>query len=374
MRGKNSITAISVLVGACIGAGVLGIPYVASKSGFLIALIYIVVLGAVMLFTNLCIGEVSLRTRDDHQLVGYAEKYLGMRGRRWMEFATIFGIYAAIIAYLVGVGDSLSFLIFGNMDYSVLLGVLFGGLMSLIIWNGLGSLKQFERAGVFFILILMLIIFFIFIGDVNLANLAYLDKFNFLLPFGVVLFALMSFHAIPEVSLVLGNGKAKLKKVLFWGTIISIIFYILFTLVVVGFKGFDTPQIATLALGSIFVVLGILTMFTSYLALGNALQEDFIFDDHFLRRKSWVLSAVVPIFLYLVVSFFDFFSFTKILSIGGVVSGGIIAVLSLLMTKKAKIQGDRKPEYSVPLSWVVIILFVLIFAFGVVREVFLALR
>jgi len=74
------------------------------------------------------------------------------------------------------------------------------------------------------------------------------------------------------------------------------------------------------------------------------------------------------------ISFFDFFSFTKILSIGGVVSGGMLAVLGLLMAKKAKIYGERKPEYSIPLNWIVIILLSLIFVLGVVREIWIVVR
>jgi len=58
-------------------------------------------------------------------------------------------------------------------------------------------------------------------------------------------------------------------------------FYSLFALVIVGFKGTQTPEIATLALGVVFIFLGIFTMFTSWLALGNALEESFMFDERF---------------------------------------------------------------------------------------------
>jgi len=33
---KNLFTAVSIIAGTCIGAGFLGIPYVASKAGFLV--------------------------------------------------------------------------------------------------------------------------------------------------------------------------------------------------------------------------------------------------------------------------------------------------------------------------------------------------
>ncbi len=370
---KRFLTAVSILVGTCIGAGVLGIPYVASQSGFLIALLYIFFVGGIILLINLYLGEVSLRTKSNHQISGYARKYLGIRGKKLMEFAVIFGIYSAIIAYLFGVGESLSFLILGNTGYSVVFGVFFGIFMSVLLWSGLSSLKRFERIGVAIILFLLIAIFGIFIGRVDLGNLIYVNWDNLFLPFGVILFALISFHAVPQITFVI-KDKSKIKKAILSGTGISILFYILFAFVVVGFKGSETPEIATFALGSIFVLLGILTMFTSYLSLGNALEEDFLFDDHFKKKKSWMLSSLIPIIIYIVVSFFDFFSFTKILSIGGVVSGGLITILVLVMAKKAKLNGDRKPEYSIPLNWVVIIFISLIFILGVVREIFLVLK
>lgn len=370
---KKFWVATSILVGTCIGAGVLGIPYVAAQAGFFVALAYILLIGAMILIINLYLGEIALRTKGDHQLIGYARKYLGRKGKHFMEFATIFGIYAAIIAYMLGIGESISFLVFGDSSYTTLFGVLFGLGMSGLLWRGMKALKRFEKIGVSIVLGLLLVIIILFSRQINPVNLYYFNIGNILLPFGVILFALMSFHAIPEVKIVLHKNEKLMKRILITGTFVSVIFYILFALVVVGFKGLETPEIATLALGSIFVFLGMFTMVTSWLALGNALDESFRFDERVKRWKSWVLVAFVPILLFLLVRFFEFFSFTKILSIGGVVSGGLMAVLILLMIKKAKKKGNRKPEYSMPVNWFIIGFLILIFVLGVIRELWLAL-
>jgi amino acid permease len=111
-------------------------------------------------------------------------------------------------------------------------------------------------------------------------------------------------------------------------------------------------------------------MFTSYLATGNALMEGFMFDERLKERLSWALVGLVPIVLFVLTQLTTFFSFTKILSIGGVVAGGITAVLVLFMVKKAKKKGNRKPEYSIGASWWIIGFLTLIFVAGVVRELF----
>jgi amino acid permease len=373
-RGKFFV-AVSILVGTTIGAGVLGIPYVASKVGFFVALAYIIILGLIILTVNLYLGEVVLRTKKDHQIAGYAKKYFGNPGRVLTEFAVIFGVYSALVAYMLGIGDSLSFLFFNNTSYGIPFGVLTGLIMSGFLWGGLESLKKFEKFGVSIIILLFVSIFLVFVKDVRIENLIHADFVHIFLPFGVILFALTSFHAIPEINLVIKGNKKLMKKVLITGSFISMGLYAFFTFVVVGSQGIQTPEVATLALGTIFVFLGILTMFTSYLALGNAIDENFRIDDRMSRRRSWFFSALLPILIFIFIETVagDFFSFTKVLGIGGIVSGGLIVIVSLLMAKKAKKYGDRKPEYSMPLNKSIIGAISLIFLLAVAREIFLVL-
>jgi heme/copper-type cytochrome/quinol oxidase subunit 2 len=65
------------------------------------------------------------------------------------------------------------------------------------------------------------------------------------------------------------------------------------------------------------------------------------------------------------VSLFPFFSFTEILSIGGVISGGIMGVLAVFIVKSAKKKGKRQPEYSIPINWWIITIITIIFTIGV---------
>ena len=373
-KNKTFLAGISILIGIAIGAGVLGIPYVVSKSGFLIGALHIILIGAIILLANLYLGEVVLRTKGKHQLGGYAKKYLGKTGSIVMSFAIILSIYSAIIAYLIGISDSISFLFFGNFNYSILIGILFGIFMSYLLWRGLKALKTFEKFGVSAIFIIFILMAIFFTKKISFDNLTTINTNFLFLPFGVVLFALLSFSAIPEINLILKKDKILMKKILVTGTLITILFYILFALIIVGFKGVETPEIATIALGPIFIMLGIFTMFTSYLALGNALQDHLIYDLKFKKIKSWFLSSLIPIFIFLAIIIFKYFTFSKILSIGGAVFGGLIAVLILFIVKKAKVKGNRKPEYKIPVNGFIIILLSLIFAAGIVREIIVAFR
>lgn len=366
---NNTFAAIAILTGTTIGAGFLGLPYVASKSGLVVGIIHIVILGLIILFTNLCLGEVSLRTKRDHQLTGYAEKYLGKKGKAIMFFAMLFGIYSALLAYLVAQGESISYILSNTTQYALHLGIIFWILMFVILYLGLTALKRLEDFGIIFVLIIITLILLISLQDIKPENLTYINPNFLFLPFGVTLFAFLGFSVMPELEQVLKRQKDRMKKAIIVSGVISMLAYIIFTFSVVSTFGVETPEIATMALGKIFILLGILTIFTSFLALSFAIRDMYIFDFKFSKNKSWLFVSLPTILLYIIIKIFGLASFTRILSISGTVSGGLVGVMILIMNMKAKRLGNRKPEYSMKINLPVIIILSLIFVAGIVYEV-----
>ncbi|MFH1325384.1 MAG: aromatic amino acid transport family protein [archaeon] len=365
---RRLITAISIIVGACIGAGFLGIPYVAAQAGFFIVLGYLLFFGAVIILVNLYFGEVILRTRGEHQLVGFAARYLGKKGKMVMFLFTNIAIFSALLAYMIGVGESFSFLIFGNAEYGTELGALFGFSMSVFLWRGMKSIKTLGKLGVAAIFLLFAMTIFTSYRNIELANLLYFNLQYTFLPFGVILFSLIEFYSLPEARIILRHKEKLMKKAIIIGTITPIIFYILFTLFVVGTHGENTPEIATLALGNIFVFIGIFSMFTSYLVVGNSLQQSYLHDMNNSKIKAWGKSAILPIIVFLFFQIFDFFSFISALFIGGVVAGGLIVILVLIITKKTETKGNRASEYKIKISNTIIFIIALIFLSGIIFE------
>lgn len=364
------LAALAVLVGTAVGAGYLGIPYVISKSGFIPGIICLIFVAIFMLTMKLYLGEICLRTRGNHQLTGYAEKYLGMGGKILMFFAMIFGIYSALSAYLLAEGKSLSYLIFGNEMYSFVLSILFWIVMTGFTYVGLRALKKYEKIGMVLVLITVMLIAVIFFKDIRLSNLAYYEAKNLFLPFGIILFSFLAFSAIPEVSRVISGQEKLMKRILIWGIVIPALIYFIFTLVVLGNFGKNVPEIATLALGRFFSILGILTMFTAYFTSTLAIRDMFRFDFNLGRFCGWLLACIIPLALFLSIYFFKVSSFIEILSISGIVSGGLTGILILLMNKKAKLLGNRKPEYALKINWQIILLMSLIFILAVLAEFF----
>jgi len=369
MSKIKTFAAIATLMGTAIGAGILGIPYVASLSGFPIALIHLIVIGSLVLLTALYLGEIGLRTKKNHQLPGYAELYLGEKGKKIMILAFTFGIYVSLIAYLIGESQSLSFIFFNSAKYSLSLGFAFWLVTSMLTYRGLKSLEQGEKLGVSAIIILIAIIGILSWKNISLANISYINPQKFFIPFGVILFAYLGFAAMPEVERILQNHKEKTRSVIITSYILIIILYSLFTLLVVGSKGLGTTEIATISLGKIFILLGMFTMLTSYLALAIAMADTLKFDYNFSKNKAWLITSLPPLIILILLEFFSLSSFTHVLGIGGALSGGLTAILILFMVKKAKEKGTRIPEYSMPYSKILIWILIAIFTIGALFEI-----
>ncbi len=356
------------LTGTIIGAGILGLPYVFSQSGFLIGSFWLIFLGIITMYGFLCLGETVLRTKKDRQLPGLAKKYLGTKAEWLMFFAVIFGIYSALLAYLIGEGQSLSFLITGSYNYSIYFAIGFWLIMTLLLREGLKSLKKVETWGVLAIIIIILIITVMYAPQINYKNLTTINLSKIFIPFGVVLFALMGFTSIPELELEIKGSEKKFKLAIILGVLIPIIIYFLFSFIFVGVLGNNVPQVATLGLGKIVTLLGIFTMLTSYFILSFSLKDVFKFDLNLKPKTSFILVSIIPVIIYLILYLINFLDFVSILGIGGVISGGITGILIFIISKKAKTMGNRKPEYTIPINWPIIILISLIFILGIVVE------
>ena len=123
---KNKlIESSATLVGCTIGAGVLGIPYVMQKSGFLIGMLDMFAIFILFLMLNLMLGEISLSTKKTHQLSGYLEKYVGKVGKLLMTLALIVSVMGAMFAYLIATGNFLSTLINNSLKYSFIYSIIF---------------------------------------------------------------------------------------------------------------------------------------------------------------------------------------------------------------------------------------------------------
>ncbi len=373
MMKKEFFEAIALLMGTVIGAGVLGIPYIVYKAGFLTGLLALVFLGVAVLFMNLFVGEIVLSTKGKHQLTGYAEKYLGKKGKFLMAISMFIGIYGALTAYLIGVGESL-YAIF-NVFSPLVFSLIFFVIVSFLVFKGLKWISESELylAGSVIVLILVISVVAFFSSNFSLEGLKTFELSKFFIPYGVILFSFLGTAAIPEMKEELKKNSKNLKKAILIGSLIPIFLYGLFAAAVIGVSGNNITEVSTIGLGQVLGegiliftnLFAIFAMTTSFLALGLALKWLFNFDYKLNKNLSWGLTVFLPLALFLL----GVKSFISTIGMAGSFAGGLDGILVVLMLWQAKKLKERKPEYSMKYSKVIGTVLIVVFVLGILYQI-----
>lgn len=369
----NFIKAISVLIGTVVGAGIFGLPYAFAQSGFMAGIFYLLVLMAVFLIVNLCYGEVVLRTKQSLEMSGYSQKYLGKWGKIIITISLTLGIYGALVAYTIGVGEFLFAIlspVFGGSQ--LVWSLIFWGVASVIILYGIGIVSRLEvimSFGLIFVVVFIFITVFLY---VDTANLRVLYPAKFLFPYGVVLFALGGASAVPTMRRLLGDKAHMLKTSIVLGSIIPVIIYVLFAFSIVGVTGEMTTETAIVGLGQkvggnillIGGIFGILAMTTSFLALGHILRELWHHDYKVPLFPAWLLTVCIPLGLFLL----GLKSFVMVIGFTGGILSGVQGIILIAAYYRAKTLGDRDPEFKITLAKPIAYIIYAIFIFGILYQ------
>jgi len=372
---KNFLFALSTLIGTIVGAGVFGIPYVIAKSGIVPGFFYFFILGGAVLLIHLFFGEIILRTKGKQRLIGYSQKYLGRWGKLLITIAVILGVTGALLAYLILAGDFLEILFSQYTDLtSFNFSLIFGVVLSCFIFRGIKLIAPTELFTNLLFFLVIFIIFSLCLPKINFSNLPLFNLPDIFLPYGVILFSLIGWSAIPEIVEILKTaGRLKsLKKIIISGTVIVIVFYVLFTMGIIGITGgktsTDTLSGLIPLLGGKIIFLGalagLITLADSFLILGLYLRNTFIYDLKFSKNLAFLIACGLPIILFLI----GFRSFIGIIGFVGTVLGVIEGIIIVLIFKKAKTMSDRQPEYSLKIPSILLYFLIAIFILGAVSQ------
>ncbi len=335
------IYAIATLSGTIIGVGLFALPYIAFKVGFWVILGYFLVLGSLVILIHSFFGELALKTPDFKRLPGFAKIYLGNWGEKIAYFATIIGIFGAILAYLIVGGEFLTELLSPIFGGSSLIYTLFYFLIgAALIFFGIKAIAKVQFWGLILFFIILLAIFFRVEPFITIGNLFPSPDFSHIfLPYGVILFSLWGAALIPEVEEMLGRQKKLLLKIIPIAIFIPAVVYLFFIYLILGITGPQTTESALTGLRdflgdgivSLALFFGVLTTFTSFITLGLTLKKVFWYDLKIERNLSWAITCFIPLALFLI----GIKEFIPVIAFVGAVMLGIDGILILLMYKKA---------------------------------------
>ena len=371
---KKIIYAMSIMSGTIIGVGLFSLPYIALKVGIFVMLGYFFILGALVIILHLFFGELSLKTPDFKRLPGFAKIYLGSWGEKIAYISTILGLFGAILAYLIVGGEFLENLLAPFLGGNSLIYTLFyfaSG--AVLILFGIKAIAKVEFWGLILFFSVLFLIFLRGQSFLKTENLFTSPDFNSLfLPYGVVLFSLWGATLIPEVEEMLGDRKDLLKKIIPVAILIPILVYLFFIYLILGITGPQTTESAMIGLRNVLgdgvvslgLLFGVLTTFTSFIALGLTLKKVFWYDLRIEKNLAWAITCFVPLAFFLI----GVKSFIPVISLVGGVMIGINGILIILMYQVLK--KIRRFSFLYFLTSFLI----LVFAFGILYEAFYFLK
>lgn len=354
------LEALAIIIGTTIGAGILGMPYAVAKVGFLPGIVMLIGLGLATMILELMYAEVTLRTREDHEMPGYSGLYLGFPARMLTLLIGIIGGYGAMLAYIIGEGNVLATLFGGllggilphsSLPHSPFLwGLLFFALASFIVYRGLEAVRVIELVMVTAMFGVVVALGLTAHPHINPNNLSLVDVNNAIVPYGVLMFALTGISAIPQVRLQLKGSEKSFPHIIIAANVAVMIVYALFNWLTLGVSGSATTEIATVGLGQTIgrtmLILGntlaFITMSTCFIAGGMSMRRLFQYDYGFSRFKAWLATMMIPLTLFI----FGARGFVQVL---GIVGGVIVSLQSIIIVVafwKARTRGHRKPEFN----------------------------
>ena len=293
---------LAILVGTQVGAGILGLPYAASRVGMVPALFILLGVMFLLMSTALIILKLSAEMRGA-QMSTMAQKLLGNAGGWIMYLSILIMGFGAMLAYIAGMGSVFSSLLGVNETIGA---VIFWVLASAVIYLGLEASGKTELIMSFLMLVLFIGITASLFPYAKPENAMYAELGGILSMTGVAIFALGCHTIIPDIYRGIGDYK-KTRNVVILAFLIPTIIYAIFMISFLLVFGRNTPQIATQGLEILYGRLGkivgniipLLAITTSYIGIGLAQQSN---SKEFLKLKksiAWSLTTIPPLVVYL---------------------------------------------------------------------------
>lgn len=340
--------ATSLMVGAGVGAGIMAVPFLTERVGFMGLALILPVAWAASSLIHLMLAEVLFRTGRNMQIVELMRLYV-LRGRigrwlLWSVFALLsIAFLANLAAYVSGAGEILAGVVgidrhlAESIIYVVSAGVVFFGL------KGVGIA---ERFGAF---TLIGLIAAIGVGAISLpfhvqSGLGGSSS-QWLALYGMAMYALWTFYSVPQVVKGLGLDHRGAARAILVGLGINGILTAVVALVAIGISTRVT-EVAIIGIserlgswagvtGSLFIIFALVTSYWSVsLALTDILHE----RTGLPVKVAWLL-ATLPSLLILWVGVWQFLDWLRLAAGATAI---VVALITLPMYWQARKNGPVK--------------------------------
>jgi len=365
---------IFTIVGCGIGSGCLGTAYSARLAGFPVITFWLIVSGILTLCSMYYVAESALRTKKLVQLPGLAERYVGTTGRFLIFLAVVINSISCLIAYFNGSGNIINQML-GIPNWMGTFIFLIPA--AIVTWFGL---KAVGVAGKYMSILMAIMVIILTVAslaskDAEVSRLV-VSNWKYAVPiFNVAAFSYIGQYLVPDLARGLSHDPKKLAPSLLIGQIIVAALLILVPLgCFVVNPANEITQVATIAWGeaiglwAFFVanIFALIAMFTSFCPITQTLISNIVDffnfkSDEAVKTRLPIMIIIIGIPLFLTLS--GMVGFVDAIYFSGTFAAAIMAILPIIMVRRARKTGDIEPEWncgklaSWPIQGIIIIMY-----------------
>ncbi len=348
-----------LIAGCCIGAGMLGLPVLSARSGFVPSGLAFIFAWGFMLSSGLLLLEVNLWFKEEVSIISMVGQTLGRVGQAAAWFLYLFLFYSLLVAYVAGSGALLSGVL---DDFGILLpfsvgSILFTVLFAILVYIGTGVVDRFNQLLMLGLVISYLGLLFLGLEHIQPQLLAPREwsAVRLVIPAMVVSFG---FHnLIPSLTTYFNHDAKRLTKVVVLGSAIPLVIYLFWQMVILGIVppeqfelALDAGDIATSTLKKVTASKAVMLLaehFAFFALVSSLLAVSLSFVDFLADGLSIQKTPLGKLFLVLLsfvpplISSFLFPGiFLTALSFGAIAAALLFGVLPAMMVWKGRSAGE----------------------------------
>lgn len=235
IKKSHILGGMLLVCGVCIGAGMLALPILTGEGGFGPSMIMFFIAWLFMTTTGLLLLEVNLSLEGN--IISMVEKTLGGVGKLFCWITWGFLFYCLLVAYVAGTGAMLTSVMqnFLHLYVPEFVGsLLFVLLFGILVFLGTRAVDHFNRYLMLGLILTYVLLIVLGAKEVQGANLlrSHFSAMPFMLPVLVISFG---FHnMVPSLVPYFHGDKRVLQKVIYLGSVIPMVIYVLWQIVVLG--------------------------------------------------------------------------------------------------------------------------------------------
>lgn len=375
-KNGSLLGGILIIAGTTIGAGLLALPIISAKIGFITSILLMIAVCALMTYTALITVEINLYFGKGINISCAAEATIGKIGSALSTFSILLLYYAVLSAYISMGTSTIKEILstyFNIQLPSFLLELVFTVVLGYIIYTCTKAVDHFNRLlfsiKIVFFAILLCALFPAINSENLLNNQAQFNSIGMVIAIFVVSFG---FHgSIPTVIDYIGLHPKRLFLTFLIGSLIPLAFYSLWQWVTLG----ALPLVGEYSFENVFNQkndLGVfiqqlnsvtksnildwatngfatLAIATSFLGVGIGLFDFFAQKGRFPNtKKGRIGSALCTFVIPFIFAIFYPQGFVMALTYGGLALTIIAVIMPSLIALKIRKRPDYNPAYRAP--------------------------